>query len=895
MNHSLPQEMWLIPHTHWDREWYEPHDVFRHRLVAMMDELLNVLDAVPEYRFTLDGQSAAVEDYLELRPERTDQVRAAVERGQLAIGPFQILLDEFSSDGETTIRNLELGIQAARKLGGEMRVGYLPDMFGHAAQTPQILCGFGLTDACVWRGVPAAVDKHAFVWEALDGSQVRVEYQWDGYGNALKLFDPIEKLPQLLAAYAAEHASWFDGEPMAGMFGTDHMAPRADLADVLRRYADENHDIRLSQCTLGEVIARRDHSADALSLLPRVVGEMRSAARGNVLPGVLSIRTNLKQAVAAAERRLTIAERLDALLGQRPVRAMFDRAWNLVVQSTAHDSALGCGVDATADQVENRLRIASHSADGVIDMLLPSLRRYAPRGDLAVFNPCGWAKTVLAEHVVEMAPDELPTSAQLVEAQPTVIGDEYFSTEDLPRIVRRIHGQELFGKHIRGWSWEGDELEFVVADLTDDDFDLAEFVAVMHQKMATAPDHRWHVTTRVPPSSRVLLGLPLEGMSIGAVGVESVVLPEHTVRSADGGLTNGLVSARITAEGGLSIEDHSTGRQIRDALKLVDDGDRGDSYNFGPTQDAPVTMAITVAVNVEETGPWRGRIRWTRELDLPIGLHEDDRSRRSATMVAQRVDTIVELRADEPFVRVTIEVTNRVRDHRLRVLVPTGVQAVERSWSAGQYGVTERSRTAEGGWGEYPIPTFPATRVIGAGQTHVLLDKLVEYEIVDGEPDQIALTVLRAVGLMSVNVHPYRDEPAGSELPAPGAQYLDKPVAFRFAIDLTADQWSESDVVRHSDQFRLEPVTIPGAGGDVPPIRHYAVRGRVALESLRRVGDAVEARFVNYQRQPELLKFDGGPGWSVTDMTGAGDGVEIDTAALSVSPGQILTLRREPQ
>ena len=73
MNHSLPQEMWLIPHTHWDREWYEPHDVFRHRLVAMMDELLNVLDAVPEYRFTLDGQSAAVEDYLELRPERTDQ------------------------------------------------------------------------------------------------------------------------------------------------------------------------------------------------------------------------------------------------------------------------------------------------------------------------------------------------------------------------------------------------------------------------------------------------------------------------------------------------------------------------------------------------------------------------------------------------------------------------------------------------------------------------------------------------------------------------------------------------------------------------------------------------------------------------------------------------------
>ena len=52
-----------------------------------------------------------------------------------------------------------------------MRVGYLPDMFGHVAQMPQILRLAGLEHAVVWRGVPAAIDQTAFWWEAPDGSR----------------------------------------------------------------------------------------------------------------------------------------------------------------------------------------------------------------------------------------------------------------------------------------------------------------------------------------------------------------------------------------------------------------------------------------------------------------------------------------------------------------------------------------------------------------------------------------------------------------------------------------------------------------------------------------------------------------------------------------------------
>src|SRR3989304_5305304 len=48
----------VVPHTHWDREWYLPFEAFRARLVRMMDALLDLLDRDPEYKhFVLDGQT----------------------------------------------------------------------------------------------------------------------------------------------------------------------------------------------------------------------------------------------------------------------------------------------------------------------------------------------------------------------------------------------------------------------------------------------------------------------------------------------------------------------------------------------------------------------------------------------------------------------------------------------------------------------------------------------------------------------------------------------------------------------------------------------------------------------------------------------------------------------
>ena len=63
--------LYLLSHTHWDREWYFTFQQYRHRLVKLMDRLLDLFERDPRYKyFTLDGQTLPLRDYLEIRPER---------------------------------------------------------------------------------------------------------------------------------------------------------------------------------------------------------------------------------------------------------------------------------------------------------------------------------------------------------------------------------------------------------------------------------------------------------------------------------------------------------------------------------------------------------------------------------------------------------------------------------------------------------------------------------------------------------------------------------------------------------------------------------------------------------------------------------------------------------
>ncbi len=226
----------VVAHTHWDREWYAPYEHFRVRLTGVLDEVLALLEGDPSFRcFLLDGQMAMIDDYLEVRPEAADRIRRLAEQGRLALGPWYVLMDEFCVSAETIVRNLQLGLRRAEAYGGPMPVGYLPDMFGHAAQMPQLLRLAGLEQAVVWRGVPAAVDRTAFWWAAPDGSTVRAEYLPVGYANGAYLPADPDALVRRMAAHEDELRPLLgdDSTPILLMNGTDHQRPQPHLPRLL--------------------------------------------------------------------------------------------------------------------------------------------------------------------------------------------------------------------------------------------------------------------------------------------------------------------------------------------------------------------------------------------------------------------------------------------------------------------------------------------------------------------------------------------------------------------------------------------------------------------------------------------------------------------------------------
>src|SRR5512146_2222347 len=131
----------VVSHSHWDREWYHPAEVFRQRLVALIDELIDDPPPVGQ-SFLLDGQAIAIQDYLDVRPDRRAAIESLLADGRLEAGPWYVLADELIPGGEALVRNLLTGARALRRIGAmPPPVLYCPDSFGHPAALPVIATG----------------------------------------------------------------------------------------------------------------------------------------------------------------------------------------------------------------------------------------------------------------------------------------------------------------------------------------------------------------------------------------------------------------------------------------------------------------------------------------------------------------------------------------------------------------------------------------------------------------------------------------------------------------------------------------------------------------------------------------------------------------------------------
>ena len=216
----------VVSHTHWDREWYQPFEAFRTRLVRMMDSLIDLLERDPDFKhFVMDGQTVPLDDYLEIRPDRRETIEKLVREGRLLAGPNYILPDEFLIGAEAWVRNLMVGIRSARKYGAVMEIGYSPDAFGHIAHLPAILRGFGLESVLIWRGVPNSIKTSEFRWAAPDGSEVLVLHFAHGYGHMAVPPDDREGLSNYLGHLRSTLEPYTTTKYVLVPNGTDHLLP----------------------------------------------------------------------------------------------------------------------------------------------------------------------------------------------------------------------------------------------------------------------------------------------------------------------------------------------------------------------------------------------------------------------------------------------------------------------------------------------------------------------------------------------------------------------------------------------------------------------------------------------------------------------------------------------
>ncbi|QYG92021.1 alpha-mannosidase [Iamia sp. SCSIO 61187] len=881
----MARQVHIVPHTHWDREWYRSFQSFRMRLVDLVDALLDRLDDDAGYaHFMLDGQMAVIDDYLAIRPHEADRIRRLADAGRLSLGPWYILMDEFLVSGETMVRDMQMGLDRAAAFGGAMELGYLPDMFGHVAQMPQILRGFGFTEAVVWRGIPASVDAPAFRWRSPDGSEVLAEYLTDGYSNGAVLPGDAKELVARIADWADQHEPRA-GDPLLWMNGTDHLMPQPALGRLVAEANDISDEWDLRVCSLAEHVAARRAAVEAtpegVEGLPLVVGEMRSGARTNVLMGVTSNRMDVRQRAARAEVGLERrAEPLWALFGPAAdwPQALLDEAWGLVVRNCAHDSICACSVDPVVDAVIHRYDEAIDVADGLTGRALKAIGAAAGGSGAVVVNPVARRRVGVVDLLLDgVAPADVPAGVQVVEEVPARRRIDSGSLANVAEVIGRVldRDRSLTEAELDD---SGDETVLVVRSGSGGTIDRSALRAEVRDVLARRDLWRpFRVVRDGAPAARVLARAEVDGFS----WARWTPLPDDVApaRASGTSLANGLVTVEVDpADGTWSIDG------VEGYGRIVDGGDLGDTYNWcpPPAGDVLVTAPTSVTVTAIEDGPVRATLRIETTWDLPAGIVDGARAGSIATSIEARLS----LHAGEATVRVETTIANASTDHRLRVHHPLPRPATG-SAAGCAYATVTRGLVAEGGPTEMPLPTFPARDHVAAGGLTVATEGVVEYELValsgegaDATAGEIALTLLRCTGLLSQGPMETRPVPAGPILATPGAQMIGTTtVRYGLAVD-AADPRSVAD-----DLFVPLLVATPRGPHRADARTALAVEGAEVAAVRRRAGK-LEVRVWNPSAEEATVTVDR-TGWR-TDLRGRPQ--ERIDGPLPLGPWQIATL-----
>jgi mannosylglycerate hydrolase len=783
-------------------------------LVDMIDDLLSLFKRDREFKsYTLDGQMAAVMDYLEVRPDRHNELRNLVRRKKLFIGPWYILADEFLSSGESLIRNLQFGFRMGESLGGVMKIGYIPDQFGHIAQMPQILRGFNIDSAMIYRGFGGEPGQESseYWWASPDGSRLLMHHlPKDGYSAGyfasndkqvvLQKFERIRK--ELDARAQTSQRLFFNGG--------DHHWPDETVTNAIK-ILKKQYDAEILHSNFVDYFSALKKELGNKPALPSLSGETRFGYRHAfaVLGGVFSSRMYLKQANAACEMLLErYLEPLNVLAmfeGMKSKTPQIEQAWKYVLQNQDHDAICGTSVDEVHREMviryEKAKQIGAHVMTECFAGLLPyDERAYKDDRFVVVFNPSPFARSDVAEAAIEFYLQDvvvgLNPEVAIAKKLPPVSGFrlEDGRGKDVPFQI--LHREEAFG-------------------LTHSKHDYPRQTLVDRFSVLLAAED-------IPP-------MGWNGFKI--VRTDSPSQYPSTLRTGKNFIENDFLRVEVRSDGGTTIAEKKTGLVYEQMNIFEDSGDVGDEYNYSyPEKDEWYTSSqFKPTVQVLEQGPLRAALRIDHTMLVPASASSDERSRSNAK-AELKISSTLSLNPFSHRVDIKTVVWNNAKDHRLRVLFRTGIDANE-SYAETPFSVVKRAHR------EYDVAQFtiehpaqvaPMQRFVTIHDKQkglTLITKgLPEYELSVRERGLLALTLLRCVGKLSGRDLTTRPGgAAGWWHETPEAQCLGTHT-FEYAVyphsPSLSDIWSS--ILREAELFTVSPLALTRKN-EQPTLKHSSL------------------------------------------------------------------------
>ncbi len=788
MNKLKELNVHCISHTHWDREWFLNSMYTSEWLVDFFNSLFAILEREPEYRFVLDGQTLIIEDYAgEL--ERTgrdsreflDKFSKYTSRGQVLVGPYYLQPDWQLVSGESLIRNLLIGLRTAAKYNSSLSVGWLLDNFGQISQAVQIHKKFGLRGLFVWRGINTDPEdvRTEFRWESPDGSSLTSVYLIDSYRNAMRLSENVDIFKERVLQAVEKLTPFATTRNILLMNGYDQETEPDDILPLLRSYSHPR--IRLRQSTPAEYLNAIESARPELQTLR---GPLYGGRYISVFPGTLSSRMYLKIAndrcQRLLERYLEPLHTVSCLINEDSKPAALLDLWKLLLKNHPHDDICGVSIDDVHTDMEERFSEVEKDGGQRIKAELTSL----------------------ASYIDTTGPGKGPA---YIVVNPT------FHSRDMC-VTLRSGGTytSVLDSHGRGLPVQEEE------------------GGLLHVMVPGVPGFGYSIFFMTSPSAAA----PPKDIPYGVKVFESDRMVE-----------NRFFKLRFNPNGTCSLQTKKTGKQYDGLGVFEDTEDAGDTYNYSSLEiREPVYSSSTKAdITFLEYGPLHCTVKVSLMLPVPSRLN-DDRTGREREMVNLPIVTFVTVRSSSPRIDFRIILKNTARDHRLRVLFPTGIRtdvsSVETQFDVVHHPVEPDAfddanilsvlqQVMIGARERDPVTTFPQQSFVDIHDEEngfsVLNRGLPEYEVLP-QDRTIALTLFRCVGWLARGDLLSRTGDAGPRIRTPEAQCL-REMEFRYALFPYGGR--ENSAMEHihkqSEYFRQAPLLIETDrhSGPLPPRKAF--------------------------------------------------------------------------